>query len=1286
MRSLPFLSSFHLLAGLCKANQSRAVDRDAHSSCDDTTSQKNIIDWVRSNGGYFSSKQEFRRAVPGDSSSFFGIFATEDIVEGELLTSVPWKCVISAEDEEDDEDESNPYFFCASKRRLLSEMRMGDRSFYGPYITYLLNQPRGKIPSDWSNAGKHLLEDVILGYDMLSPIDSIHLLQLWKGWCDVEDDDFKDPLTQQAMIEYHTRADDAVLIPLYDLYNNFQGDRVNSLVQVTFGEKQDVVAKRNIRKGEELGYSYSQSPHQEMFDQQYYSTPEFLRDYGFVETLLPQRWWFGEIGFDVEEGNSDDDGDVKITWLSEPTPKDAAFLKDQLVRLVVAVEPYLEEIERKATDHLECEEDISKICSNKLDIPPQSEIVIIRQYFDALRAAILAAQESYLNGWVSSHDDYKHDDESDDDGIPISFYDLGEIEEGERTPEDHESFPTYNWEDSNPEWETIDSDWSGYQQISWAGDPNKHDICFILDGYSAQSCSAFRAHYHDIAAHFPTRYLESVRRVAVLGGGDSLMLHEILKYDTVEMVIHMELDQKVTRTSHKYFASQPHFDDERVQWWYGNAATSLLMLPSEYFNTFDLVFVDLSESGFLSNSVTENLNVWEVIARLVSPYGILIKNELYHETLMQIFDQTMLIYFENVPMINSWALSIGSNRKESLLHPNTTTMNKWDTISTVYENFSASPENINDHFKFVHDYQKNDARAQGQCDLGEKVTSDDDKYEKETQQSLAGILLILEAEKALLLENLEWPILEDGILFQALRDSGVTPISSLSQLLVDGKALGIVFLREGVVVARTWPNELYCAFDIHLWGAFDALDKVKASLAKAVGSVTESLSSYRIITGGMRGTETEHDDQTKVGPQNRNATNHLHRDCGDDVVSSPPILAEDVVTTNNEAVMDIMLQEVFEMIEKGDDGGVVAVICGKYDNPCPGKDVLSSTEENTLLVPFVSWDCFHSVDDIEGNDEEEITVEAMFVCEMKMLSQLRDIVSRQNKKLSAIVLDSSSSINMFKIAERIWSRDTIREDLLAKQFLFIAPMNESSTDMWRRDFLELRRREMVDYGDLFRSEVKFKKSSPSSPDDSFEVGILSGMDSHFIPRLVNVTKAIERRTIGWDIEIQKVEGGVEEVDLDQEVTWYTEDDFDRSAGESQFAGQRPLAEQHVLQFVVNEEYVLSMEPLKQAMHAALQNDNQSDIEINTVDEVGHDGFVVASVSSQGTVILLSDGLSHIDINVFSYDAELIDTFVDNFEAILLESFAIERFSYDEMPRGVGRVVNLMRDVNDGRND
>ena len=131
-------------------------------------------------------------------------------------------------------------------------MRKSNKSFYKPYTKYLLNQPQGKIPSDWSNAGKRLLEGVILGYDMLPPANSIHLLRLWKDWCNVEDDDFKDPLAQQAMIEYHTRADDAVLIPLYDLHNHAQNMAVNVLVQVESGVKQNVVAKQSIQKGEQI--------------------------------------------------------------------------------------------------------------------------------------------------------------------------------------------------------------------------------------------------------------------------------------------------------------------------------------------------------------------------------------------------------------------------------------------------------------------------------------------------------------------------------------------------------------------------------------------------------------------------------------------------------------------------------------------------------------------------------------------------------------------------------------------------------------------------------------------------------------------------------------------------------------------------------------------------------------------------------------------------------------------------------------------------------------------------
>ncbi len=49
------------------------------------------------------------------------------------------------------------------------------------------------------------------------------------------------------------------------------------------------------------------------------------------------------------------------------------------------------------------------------------------------------------------------------------------------------------------------------------------------------------------------------------------------------MVLGLELDQKVMRNSSEHFKTQPHFDDPRVQWWLGDVAKSLTLLPRSYF-------------------------------------------------------------------------------------------------------------------------------------------------------------------------------------------------------------------------------------------------------------------------------------------------------------------------------------------------------------------------------------------------------------------------------------------------------------------------------------------------------------------------------------------------------------------------------------------------------------------------------------------------------------------------------------------------------------------------------
>jgi spermidine synthase len=107
-------------------------------------------------------------------------------------------------------------------------------------------------------------------------------------------------------------------------------------------------------------------------------------------------------------------------------------------------------------------------------------------------------------------------------------------------------------------------------------------------------------------------------------------------------VVGLELDQKVTRGCFKHFGTQPHFHDSRVEWWFGDASKSLLMLPKEYFGSFDLVLVDLSET-VMSFQVTDEIDVVEALSLLVKPDGVFVKNEVYFDKFRNMFPYSVLI-------------------------------------------------------------------------------------------------------------------------------------------------------------------------------------------------------------------------------------------------------------------------------------------------------------------------------------------------------------------------------------------------------------------------------------------------------------------------------------------------------------------------------------------------------------------------------------------------------------------------------------------------------------------
>ncbi|OEU17232.1 S-adenosyl-L-methionine-dependent methyltransferase, partial [Fragilariopsis cylindrus CCMP1102] len=161
-----------------------------------------------------------------------------------------------------------------------------------------------------------------------------------------------------------------------------------------------------------------------------------------------------------------------------------------------------------------------------------------------------------------------------------------------------------------------------------------------------QICSNYRPQYHEYSAHGAGRFVKDVRRIIFIGGGDSMLLHEALKYPDLELVVGLEIDQSVVRKSFKHFQTSPHFEDERVEWWFGDATKSLLLLPEDYWGSFDLVLVDLSET-VMSFSVTAELDVFDALSLLLNPVGVMVKNEHYHEKFSALFDYSAELNYES---------------------------------------------------------------------------------------------------------------------------------------------------------------------------------------------------------------------------------------------------------------------------------------------------------------------------------------------------------------------------------------------------------------------------------------------------------------------------------------------------------------------------------------------------------------------------------------------------------------------------------------------------------------
>jgi hypothetical protein len=213
-----------------------------------------ILEWVHNaEGGYYSPKQEFRYANPGDPTSVGGIFAKQRIVKGETVCKVPWERMIKSDDPTEEGQ-----LCCGTANAVAREMRKGEISDYAPYVAYLNAQREDQLPSAWSKKGKALLQEILGGMGeatSIPPTEPTEWLEIdWYTRCRA---DPSDTLAAKAALLVVQRSDDYLMIPAYDFYNHRNGKWLNTQTVSVEGKHHITKATRTIEPGEQLYISYN---------------------------------------------------------------------------------------------------------------------------------------------------------------------------------------------------------------------------------------------------------------------------------------------------------------------------------------------------------------------------------------------------------------------------------------------------------------------------------------------------------------------------------------------------------------------------------------------------------------------------------------------------------------------------------------------------------------------------------------------------------------------------------------------------------------------------------------------------------------------------------------------------------------------------------------------------------------------------------------------------------------------------------------------------------------------
>lgn len=354
------------------------------------------------------------------------------------------------------------------------------------------------------------------------------------------------------------------------------------------------------------------------------------------------------------------------------------------------------------------------------------------------------------------------------------------------------------------------------------------NLCLKRSGL-VHVCSSFRPTYFEYFVHPAASLLPAVETVLILGSGASFLLHEVMKYTSkLQRVVVVEPDLAVTRLSEQYFGADPHFGDERIEWWFGEVGEALSLLrnsPSPEHYQFDLVLVDIAKDS-LPTTFRNGMNM----ADFVDPAkGILVSHTNQWQSL-PFFEHTARMVFRlTAGCTHAWTLashSVDFVRSPAKDHP----------LAAPNLVFQA-PLMMDplERLQLVHDWQE---------DNGPILSGNRQNATVQVFEDLIGVLQVVEMQ-----HNRELP-LNDNVekIKGALgKIEGLSVLSTL--LLSESNSAMLVLSHGGYLILRDHARD-YMGLDIY-WPTtnLESLAEFKATIVAVLGG--SIVSSYRLVSNGF---------------------------------------------------------------------------------------------------------------------------------------------------------------------------------------------------------------------------------------------------------------------------------------------------------------------------------------------------------------------------------------------------------------------------------------------------